>query len=128
MKISEILKANKEIRILNIVKFNKWDNVEISNEFIKMLDYDMSHIKYNVEMDMTKKEISNYYIEYAQSLENENNFNKFIKSLKDTHVQKINNKTLLKLQGLDDYFKNWEEVRTFILNSVLPEIKALNIQ
>ena len=128
MKISEIIKANKEIRILNIVKFNKWDNVEISNEFIKMLDYDMSHIKYNVEMDMTKKEISNYYIEYAQSLENENNFNKFIKSLKDTHVQKINNKTLLKLQGLDDYFNNWEEVRTFILNSVLPEIKALNIQ
>ena len=128
MKISKIIKANKEIRILNIVKFNKWDNVEISNKFIKMLDYDMSHIKYNVEMDMTKKEISNYYIEYAQSLENENNFNKFIKSLKDTHVQKINNKTLLKLQGLDDYFKNWEEVRVFILNSVLPEIKALNIQ
>ena len=128
MKISEIIKANKEIRILNIVKFNKWDNVEISNEFIKMLDYDMSYIRYNVEMNMTKKEISNYYIEYAQSLENENNFNKFIKSLKDTHVQKINNKTLLKLQGLDDYFKNWEEVRVFILNSVLPEIKALNIQ
>lgn len=128
MKISEVIKANKEIGILNIVKFNKWDNVEISNEFIKMLDYDMSHIKYNVEMDMTKKEISNYYIEYAQSLENENNFNKFIKSLKDTHVQKINNKTLLKLQGLDDYFKNWEEVRVFILNSVLTEIKALNIQ
>ncbi len=128
MKISEVIKANKEIRILNIVKFNKWDNVEISNEFIKMLDYDMSYIRYNVEMNMTKKEISNYYIEYAQSLENENNFNKFIKSLKDTHVQKINNKTLLKLQGLDDYFKNWEEVRVFILNSVLPEIKALNIQ
>ena len=57
MKISEIIKANKEIRILNIVKFNKWDNVEISNEFIKMLDYDMSYIRYNVEMNMTKKKL-----------------------------------------------------------------------
>lgn len=128
MKISEVIKANKEIRILNIVKFNKWDNVEISNEFIKMLDYDMSYIRYNVEMNMTKKEISNYYIEYAQSLENENNFNKFIKALKETYIKNIDKKTLLKLQGLEDYFNNWEEVRVFILNSVLPEIKALNIQ
>lgn len=128
MKISEIIKANKEIRILNIVKFNKWDNVEISNEFIKMLDYDMSYIRYNVEMNMTKKEISNYYIEYAQSLENENNFNKLIKALKETYIKNIDKKTLLKLQGLEDYFNNWEEVRVFILNSVLPEIKALNIQ
>lgn len=128
MKISEVIKANKEIRILNIVKFNKWDNVEISNEFIKMLDYDMSYIRYNVEMNMTKKEISNYYIEYAQSLENENNFNKLIKALKETYIKNIDKKTLLKLQGLEDYFNNWEEVRVFILNSVLPEIKALNIQ
>lgn len=128
MKISEILKANKEIRVLNIVKFNKWDNIEISDKYIKLLNYDMSYINYNVDMDMDKKEIHNYYIKYIESLASDSNFNKFIKSLKDTEVKKIDNKTLLKLHCLDDYFNNWNDVKIFILNNILPEIKELNIQ
>lgn len=128
MKISEVLKANKEIRVLNIVKFNKWDNIEISDKYIKLLNYDMNYINYNIDMNMDKKEINNYYIKYIESLSNNSNFDRFIKSLKDIEVQKIDNKSLLKLHCLDDYFNNWNDVKTFILNTVLPEIKGLNIQ
>lgn len=128
MKISEILKANKEIRILNIVKFNKWDNIKISDKYIKLLNYDMNYIHYNIDMNMDKKEINNYYIKYIESLSKNSNFDKFIKSLKDIEVQKLDNKSLLKLHCLDDYFNNWNDVKTFISNTILPEIKGLNIQ
>lgn len=116
MKTSEILNANKEIIVLNMVKFNKWENREIKKHFNDKIEYYGNIL---CDKDMNIQEIKKYLINYIEGLKDNKNFDNFIKVLKDQEVKKISNKKLLEIHDLNEYFNNWNEMQNFILNEIL---------
>lgn len=116
LKTSTILNANKEIMVLNMVKFNKWENREIKKHFNDKIEY-YSNIL--CDKDMNIQEIKKYLINYIEELKDNENFDKFIEVLKSQEIKKINNKKLLEIHDLNEYFNNWNEIQNFILNEIL---------
>lgn len=125
LNISNILDANKEIMLLNVIKHNLWNRGDIIDLYKKKLQYTFEYK--NIDYNMNKTEIQEYFINFIKSLENKKEFDKFINKLKYYEINKISDQKLFKEHEIDDHFNNRNDLQYFILNEVLPEVINLKM-
>lgn len=125
MKLSSVIDTNKEIIILNAVKSYIWDGENITSYMLERCSrYDIQAVSLGLEPDMKINQIKAHFRNYANSLKDKNNFNKFIQSIRFTNnnIKGFNN--LMKCEGLEE-FKSAKELYTFILNYVIPAVNKI---
>lgn len=123
LKISGIVKANIDIRVLNMISHYMWYNRDIKEHFNDLMEYQERELSlYCIEKDMTMEEIKKYHIDYIYNLRNDSCFKKFIKELKEQEIKVVSEKELLKIHGLDDYFNSWKDIQSFITNTLYKEL------
>lgn len=125
LNISNILDVNKEIMLLNVIKHNLWNRGDIIDLYKEKLQYTFEYK--NVDYNMNRTEIQEYFINFIKSLENKKEFDKFINRLKYYEINKISDQKLFKAHEIDDHFNNRNDLQYFILNEVLPEVINLKM-
>ena len=125
LNISNILDVNKEIMLLNVIKHNLWGRGDIIDLYKEKLQYTFEYK--NVDYNMNRTEIQEYFINFIKSLENKKEFDKFINRLKYYEINKISDQKLFKAHEIDDHFNNRNDLQYFILNEVLPEVINLKM-
>ena len=124
MKLSFIIDTNKERVLLNTIKFNIWENKDIESDLLNRINKYSDYVNLGVEQDIDIKEIKVYFRNYANSLKDKNNFNKFIQSIRFTNnnIKGFNN--LMECEGIEE-FKSAKELHIFILNNVIPAVNKI---
>ena len=125
MKLSCVIDTNKERIILNAVKSYIWDGEDITSYMTECCNrYDIRAVSFGLEPDMRINQIKAHFRNYANSLQDKNNFNKFIQSIRFTNnnIKGFNN--LMECEGLEE-FKSAKELHTFILNNVIPAVNKI---
>ena len=125
LNISNILDVNKEIMLLNVIKHNLWNRGDIIDLYKEKLQYTFEYK--NVDYNMNRTEIQEYFINFIKSLENKKEFDKFINRLKYYEINKISDQKLFKAHEIDNHFDNRNDLQYFILNKVLPEVINLKM-
>ena len=125
LNISNILDVNKEIMLLNVIKHNLWGIGDIIDLYKEKLQYTFEYK--NIDYNMNRTEIQEYFINFIKSLENKKEFDKFINRLKYYEINKISDQKLFKAHEIDDHFNNRNDLQYFILNEVLPEVINLKM-
>lgn len=125
LNISNILDVNKEIMLLNVIKHNLWNRGDIIDLYKEKLQYTFEYK--NVDYNMNRTEIQEYFINFIKSLENKKEFDKFMNRLKYYEINKISDQKLFKAHEIDDHFNNRNDLQYFILNKVLPEVINLKM-
>ena len=125
LNISNILDVNKEIMLLNVIKHNLWNRGDIIDLYKEKLQYTFEYK--NIDYNMNRTEIQEYFINFIKSLENKKEFDKFINRLKYYEINKISDQKLFKEHEIDDHFNNRNDLQYFILNKVLPEVINLKM-
>ena len=125
MELSSVIKENKELMILNSIKFNIWENGDIRSNILKDCnDYNENCIAYGLEKDIELNEIKLFIEGYINSLKEKNNFNQFIKKIRFYNNNIKGFKKLMECEGLEN-FKSQKELYRFILNNVIPSVYKL---
>lgn len=125
MKLSFVIDTNKEMIILNAVKFYIWDGEDITSCILDRCNrYDIQAVSLGLEPDMGINQIKTHFRNYANSLKDKNNFNKFIQRIRfiNNNIKGFNN--LMEREGLEE-FKSAKELHTFILNNVIPAVNKI---
>lgn len=125
MKLSFVIDTNKEMIILNAVKFYMWDGEDITSYMLERCNrYDIKAVSLGLEPDMGINQIKAYFRSYANSLRDKNNFNKFIQRIRfiNNNIKGFNN--LMEREGLEE-FKSAKDLHTFILNNVIPAVNKI---
>lgn len=117
---SFVLERNKELIVRNIINDYVWYNKDIKSNFIESIQYENNLL--GLENDINKSQIEEYLKQYINSLKDINRFNKFIKTLKEYHCNKLNNKEFLVAEGLEEYFNNLNVLYDFIIDNVIISI------
>ena len=125
LNISNILDVNKEIMLLNVIKHNLWNRGDIIDLYKEKLQYTFEYK--NIDYNMNRTEIQEYFINFIKSLENKKEFDKFINRLKYYEINKISDQKLFKAHEIDNHFDNRNDLQYFILNKVLPEVINLKM-
>ena len=125
LNISNILDVNKEIMLLNVIKHNLWNRGDIIDLYKEKLQYTFEYK--NVDYNMNRTEIQEYFINFIKSLENKKEFDKFINRLKYYEINKISDQKLFKAHEIDNHFDNRNDLQYFVLNKVLPEVINLKM-
>ena len=125
MKLSFVIDTNKEMIILNAVKGYIWDGEDITSYMLERCNrYDIGALNLGLEPDMGINQIKSHFRNYANSLKDKNNFNKFIQRIRfiNNNIKGFNN--LMEREGLEE-FKSAKELHTFILNNVIPAVNKI---
>ena len=125
MKLTNVIEANKERVLLNAVKSYIWDGENITSYMLDRCNrYDTKAVSLGLEPDMGINQIKAYFRNYANSLKDKNNFNKFIQSIRFTNnnIKGFNN--LMECEGIEE-FKSAKELHIFILNNVIPAVNKI---
>ena len=120
---SFVLDVNKENMFINVIKFYKWDGIEIKESLLKGVNHKAGLL--GLENDINYMEIKKRYYNFILSLADDKNFKKFTDRLKEyIPKNRVTKKDLLIAHGLEENFNCWDDIQLFIINNVIPVIKA----
>ena len=120
---SFVLDVNKENMFINVICFYMWYGTDIIESLLKGVNHKAGLT--GLENDINYKEIKKRYYNFILSLADDKNFKKFTNRLKEyIPKNRVTKKDLLIAHGLEENFNCWDDIQLFIINKVIPVIKA----
>ena len=120
---SFVLDVNKENMFINVICFYMWYGTDIIESLLKGVNHKAGLT--GLENDINYKEIKKRYYNFILSLADDKNFKKFTDRLKEyIPKNRVTKKELIIAHGLEVNYNCWDDIQLFIINKVIPVIKA----